>query len=85
MDQSEGCFFSSSLILHPSSFILYEEIIPMQLKGMSITVYEKHHTLLKKWAQEQDRSISAVLRRLIDKEEERRNKQQRVANQSLGQ
>lgn len=52
----------------------------MQFTGMSITVYERHRTLLEKWAQEEDRSISAVLRRLIDREEKRRNEQQKAAN-----
>lgn len=52
----------------------------MQFTGMSITVYERHRTLLEKWAQEEDRSISAVLRRLIDREEKRRQEQQKAAN-----
>lgn len=39
---------------------------------LSFTVEPRHNALLDKWASEEDRSRSAVLRRLIDNEAQRR-------------
>lgn len=45
----------------------------MKYIPLSFNALQEQRVLLEQWAREQDRSISAVLRRLIEQEEQRRD------------
>lgn len=44
----------------------------MKYIPLSFNALQEQRALLEQWAREEDRSISAVLRRLIEQEEQRR-------------
>ena len=46
----------------------------MNYVGVSFQIQQEHRLILEQWAQEEDRSVSSVLRRLIEQEIERRQR-----------
>jgi hypothetical protein len=47
----------------------------MSYVGVSFQIQQEHRAILGQWAQEEDRSISSILRRLVEQEIERRQSQ----------
>lgn len=53
-----------------------------EIMTMSFIVKGKHRRLLEEWSQEEDRSLSAVFRRLVEDEEVRKLAKRQVVNPS---